>query len=126
MLKEFPSYKINGTKIALFFLLRAAAHHSFTFNLRWAKAQVSVKLFVVFSTFDFVSFLFKFIFLVNKNAWAFWLQNIIIPFKIKIIEKPRMVLSPHLWFLSCNKKFENSMISAWVGAPQKLTWLHIF
>ena len=26
------------------------------------------------------------------------------------------VLFPDLWF--CNKKFQNSMISAWVGAPQ--------
>ena len=26
-----------------------------------------------------------------------------------------------LWVLSCNMKFENSMISAWVGALQKLT-----
>ena len=34
MLKKFPSNKINGTKNALFFLSRAPAHHSFTFNLR--------------------------------------------------------------------------------------------
>ena len=27
-----------------------------------------------------------------------------------IIEKSRTVLLPDLWFLSCNKKFENSMI----------------
>ena len=38
--------------------------------------------------------------------------------KIKIIEKPHAVLLPDLRLLSCNKKFENSMISAWVGAPQ--------
>ena len=25
-------------------------------------------------------------------------------------------------YLSCNKKFKNSMTSAWVGAPQNLTW----
>ena len=36
---------------------------------------------------------------------------------MKIIEKPHAVLHPHLWFLSCYKKFKNVMISAWVGAP---------
>ena len=35
MLKKIPSDKINGTKIALFFLLRAPTHQSFTFNLRF-------------------------------------------------------------------------------------------
>ena len=35
MLKTFSSDKINGTKNALFFLSRAPAHHSFTFNLRF-------------------------------------------------------------------------------------------
>ena len=35
MLKKNPSDKINGTKNALFFLSRAPAHHSFTFNLRF-------------------------------------------------------------------------------------------
>ena len=35
--------------------------------------------------------------------------------KIKIIEKPHTVLLPDVWFLSCNKKFGNSMISGWVG-----------
>ena len=34
MLKKFPSDKINSTKNALFFLLQAPTHHSFTFNLR--------------------------------------------------------------------------------------------
>ena len=35
MLRKFPSNKISGTKNALFFLLRAPAHYSFTFNLRF-------------------------------------------------------------------------------------------
>ena len=35
ILKKFPSDKINGTKNALFFLLRAPTHHSLTFNLRF-------------------------------------------------------------------------------------------
>ena len=33
MLKKFHLEKINGTKIALFFLPRAPTHHSFTFDL---------------------------------------------------------------------------------------------
>ena len=41
-----------------------------------------------------------------------------IPCNIKMIEKQHKFLLPHLWFLSCNKKFQNS---AWVGAPQKVT-----
>ena len=42
------------------------------------------------------------------------------PSKIKITEKPHTVLLPDLWFLSCNKKFENSMISKGVGALPKI------
>ena len=34
MLKRFPSDKINGTKNAYFFILRAPAHHCFTFPLQ--------------------------------------------------------------------------------------------
>ena len=34
MLKKFSLDKINGTKNALFFIPRAPAHQSFTFNLR--------------------------------------------------------------------------------------------
>ena len=34
MNEKLPSDKINGTKKALFFLLRAPAYHCFTFNLR--------------------------------------------------------------------------------------------
>ena len=39
---------------------------------------------------------------------------------MKILEKPHTVLLPDLWFLSWNKKFENTMISEWVRAPQKV------
>ena len=34
MLKKLPSDKINGRTNTLFFLLPAATHHSFTFNLQ--------------------------------------------------------------------------------------------
>ena len=39
MLKRSPSAKTNGTKFALFFLLRAPTHHSFTFNLQFLYTQ---------------------------------------------------------------------------------------
>ena len=52
--------------------------------------------------------------------------NFVIPFKIKVIEEPNIVLLPDLLFLCWNKKFENSMISALVGAAQKLTWRRTF
>ena len=35
MLKQSPSDRINGTKDALFFLLKAPTHHNFPFNLRF-------------------------------------------------------------------------------------------
>ena len=105
-----------------FFLSQVPTHHSFTLicdsYMCWSTRFVSLKLCVGFSVFDSDSFLLKFIFLFNKMHG---LKNVIIPFKIKVIEKLHTVLLPDLWFLSCNKKFENSMISAWVKAPQKLS-----
>ena len=70
MLKKLPSDKINGTKNALFFLLRALTHHSFTFNLKFLyelkhKALLS-KTVVGFSIFDSVLFLLKLIVLFDK------------------------------------------------------------
>ena len=69
-LKRFPSDKRNGTKNALFSLLRAPTHHSFTFNLRFLyelKHKVCLsKVPVGFSIFDSVGLLLKFILLFNK------------------------------------------------------------
>ena len=42
-------------------------------------------------------------------------------FQNKTIEKPHTILLTDLCFFSYNKKFENSMISVSVGAPQRLT-----
>ena len=102
MLQEFPSYKINGAKNALFFLSGAPTHHSFTFNLRFLyELKHKVRLFkIVCGIFHFRSrFLFiKVYIFVKQNAWT-------LPFKMKVIENPHIVLFPHLWFLSCNKKF---------------------
>ena len=126
MLKKTPSDKLNGTKKFLF--LWAPTHHSFTFNLQflffiWAEAEgLSVsKSYVRFSIFDSVLFLVRFIFLFNKMVGPFDFKNVIIPFKIKTIEKPQTVLLPDVWFLICVKKFKNSVISSSVKASQKLT-----
>ena len=72
---------------------------------------ISLKLCVGFSIFYSVSFLLKFIFLFNKKHGLFDFKNVIIPFKMKTIANPHTVLLLNLWFLSCNKKFKNFMIS---------------
>ena len=59
--------------------------------MSWITRLVYLKLCVGFSILDSVSFLLKFIFLLNKRL---------------LIEKPHTVLLPDIWFLSCNKKFE--------------------
>ena len=74
MLKEFPSEKINGTKNALFFLLRAPTRHSFTFNFRLLyELQYSVRLSK--TVCEIFHFQFRFIFIqvyifVQQNAWT--------------------------------------------------------
>ena len=106
-------------KCLAFFLLRAPAHHSFTFNLRFLyelKHKVRLSK-TVWGSFHF-RFLFVFIKVFIFVQIMDGLQNVRIPFKIKITEKAHTALLPDLWFLSCNKKFQNSMISSWVGAPQ--------
>ena len=120
----------NGTNNALFFLSWAQTHHIFTLNLRFLyelkhKVRLTKTVCGIFH-FQFCFALVKVYIFVQQNAWILDFKNIIIPFKIRIIEKSHTVLLPDLWLLNCNKKFWNSMISAWVGAPQKLTLWQIF
>ena len=112
------------------FLLRAPTHHSFTFNLRFLyemkrKVHLSERVSGVFH-FRFLLVFMKVCIFVQQKAWTLWLENVIIPIKTKIIENSHTVLLSDLWFLSCNKKFENTVITAWVGALQKLTWRWTF
>ena len=130
MLKKFPFGKINVTKDALFFLSRVPTHYNFTFNLQFLyelkhKDHVSKTVCGIFH-FRFRLVFIKVYIFVQQKARTLCLKNVICPFKIKILEKPHTVLLPDLWFLSSNKKFKNSMISAWVGAPQKRTWRWTF
>ena len=130
MLKGFPTDKINVTKNALLFFSRAPTHSSFSFDsqllyslkhkVHFSKAVCGIFPFSVLSPF-FIVYIF-----VQQKVFTTWIQNVIILCKIKIIEKWHTLLFPDLWFLRCNKKFENSVISAWVGPPQKLTWRPTF
>ena len=123
MLKKFSLEKINGTKNVLFFLLQAPTHHSFTFNLRFLY-ELKHKVCLSKTVCEIFHFRFRFAFIkvyvcVQQNTWTLWLKNVTIPIKIKTIEKQSTVLLLDLWFLK-------SMISAWFGAPQELTWWQIF
>ena len=127
--KKNPCGQNRRYKKCPIYFFELQTHHSFTINLRFLyelKDKVLSK--TVYGIFHFG---FRFVFVkvyifVELKVLTLWLYNFLIPFKIKIIEKPHTVLLPQLWFLSCNKKFWNSMISAWVGAPQKLDWRRMF
>ena len=128
-LKKFPLGKINSTKNALFFLLRAPTHHNFTFNLRFLyelKCEVRLSKTVC----GIFHFRFPFVFIkayifVQQNVWTLWLKNFhnLTPFKIKIMEKPHAVLLPDLHF-KLQQDVLKFKISVWVRVPKKLTcWL---
>ena len=107
MLKKF--FRINQTvqKMPSFFL-RELRLISFTFNLQFLyELKRKVRLFKTVCGIFHVRFRSVFIKVydfVQQNAWTLWLYIVIIPFKIKIIKKPHIVLLPDVWFLSCNKK----------------------
>ena len=74
MLKKFLSDKINGTKNSLFFLLRAPAHHSFTFNLRFS-CELKHKVRLSETACGIFHFRLRFVFIkvyifVQQNAWT--------------------------------------------------------
>ena len=100
---------MNDTSNALFFSSRVPTYHSFTFNSRFLyELEHKVCLSeIVCGNFHFrIRFVFiKVYIFVQQKVSTLWLKNVIISFKIKIIEKPHTVLLSDLWFLSCNKKF---------------------
>ena len=73
----------------------------------WSTRFISLKMAVGFFIFHSVSFLLKFIFLITKMCWLFY-------FNIKATHS----FAPTNFENFSN--FENSRISAWDGAPQKL------
>ena len=76
-LKKIPLGKINGTKNALCFLLRASTHHSFSFNLRFL-FELKHKVCLSKSAWEIFHFRYRFVFIkvytfVQQNAWTLWL-----------------------------------------------------
>ena len=130
-LKRNSSQKINVTKNTLFFFsLRAPTHCSLTLNSQFLyklrhKVHLFKAVYVIFH-FRFHLFFIKVYILARQKACTLSLQNVIVHLKIKILENSHKVLLPDLGFLSCNKKLEKSVISAWVGALQKMTWRRTF
>ena len=59
--------------------------------------------------------------LVQQKHGLLDLKKVIIPFKIIIMKKPHIFLLPDLWFLSCNRRFSNSVMFVCVGAYKN--WL---
>ena len=95
--KKNPSEQIKGTRNVLFIILRAPTHHSFTFDsyTSCSRRFISLKVCVGFSVFDSVSLLLSLYFCSIKSMDSSTL-NVIIPFKIKIIEKSHAVFFPDL------------------------------
>ena len=71
MLKKVLSDIINGTKNNLFFLSRAPAHHSFTFNLRFLY-ELKHKVRFSKTVCGILLFRFRFVFI---KAYIFVQQN---------------------------------------------------
>ena len=99
MLEQFPLDKINSTKNALLI-------YSFNFNL-WFLYELKHEVRLSKTLSGTFHFRFRFVFIkvyifVQQNTWILWHWNLIIPFKIKIIEKPHF-LAPDFRFLSCKK-----------------------
>ena len=80
---------MNGTKNPLFFLSRAPIQR-FLYELKH-KVRLSKTLFRVF-LFRFYVVFIKVYIMFQQNAWTLWLKNVIFSFKIKIIEKPHILL----------------------------------
>ena len=60
MSKQFSRDKINDTKSALFFLLGAPTHHSFTFNFRF-QYELKHKVYLSKTVYRILHFRFRFV-----------------------------------------------------------------
>ena len=103
MLEQFPLDKINSTKNALLI-------HSFNFNL-WFLYELKHEVRLSKTLSGIFHFRFRFVFFkvyifVQETTWILWHWNSIIPFKIKIIEKPHFFASrPQIFKLQENRSF---------------------
>ena len=126
--KKNLSDKTDLTKIYSF-LFRELQHITLLLLIRNSYTSWSTMFISLEVSWDFpfsIPFVFIKLYFFSTKSMGSCLWNVIIPFKIKITETPHTALLPYLWFLSSNKKFQNSIISAWVGALEKLTWRRIF
>ena len=120
-LREFSWGKMSGTKNALFFLLRATANHSFTFNLRFLyvlkhKIHLSttaccifyfrfffvfIKFYIFFQTkcMDFMTLNRHNFFQNNKNSKA----TLSFPHRPLILKLPKEILKWYLHILELPK-----------------------
>ena len=90
----------------------------------WSTRFVSLKLCVGFSIFDSVWFSLKFVF-VQKNAWTLWLENVIIPFKIKILQKShRFVPRPLIFKLQQKVLKFNYICGSWISQKTVINFLN--
>ena len=107
--KKVPSDQTNDTKKSSIFFCELQLITVLLLicdsYMSWSTRFASLKLCVGFFHFQFRFVFNKVYVFFQQNAWTLWLQKIITPFKIKIIEKPDTVLLPDVWFLSCKKKF---------------------
>ena len=129
MWKIFSSDKEKVTKNALFFLLRAPAHHSYTFNSRFLyelkhNVRLSKSMRGIFNfrfCFVFISKVFS-----TKNIDSLT-SNRHNSFEDSNDRKATQNFALSPLFLSCNNKFwcyicvMFAMIFVWVGALQKRT-----
>ena len=97
--------------------LTTVLHLIYNFYTSLDKRFISLKLGVGIFIFNYVSFLLQFTFFSNKsmNYLTLKRQN---SFQNNNNRKATHSFPPDLWFLRCNKKFKNSMISAWDRALQ--------
>ena len=104
------------------FLLWGPTHLSLNFNSQFLYQLKGIVYFSENCVWDFqflITSHFFIKFLLNKKHGLFDFKTSQFLSKWKY-QKSYTVFLPDLWFFSCNKKFENSMILAWVGAPQKI------
>ena len=97
-------------KKVLVFLSRSSTHHGFTFNSRFLN-ELKHRVRFTRSLCEIFHFRFHFSFIkvyiiVQQKAWTLWLESVVIPFKIKIIEKPHTLLLPYLWFWAATRTFK--------------------
>ena len=89
--RKFPSGKTNDIKNAFLFPSGVPTQLSFTFNL-WFLYELKRKVHLSETACGIIHFWFPFVFIkvyifVQQNVWTLWLQNVITPFNIEIIEK---------------------------------------